>query len=1124
MMQLLPSHHHLWTTLAEQVAVPSAPRNSLYQSIQRRLQSHPAGEGGVWSILRQRADPAQYRPQQIEGVIEETLQEGQQQITVLRSPSGHYLRLSPAERELWHAMDGTKTVAQLATMGFVRFKQLLPVAGLVESLRSQGFLTDKPVGVYRHLRHHLEQRTTEGLGQRLLSLTHGRSFVITNVDRFFDLLYRWIGRWLFTLPFAVILGLLTVVGVICYFLPGVSGSELMSSDQFAFDVLMLGVALFLTLTLHELAHGLAVKHFGKQVPRAGIMLYFGMPAAFVDTSDIWLAPRHARILVSLAGPLCDLLIGSLAAIIAWSAPETVGGVWMRRIATASYLTALFNFNPLLELDGYFILVDALRLPNLRNRALAFIGGPLWQKIGARTALSREERIFAGYGLLSTLYTGVAVVMAILFWQRQFASMVAELWSGGLIGRLVAIALFALVIVPLLIGVVLAGWGAVRAITSWLVRRGYTRDPLFVASGFGVLAMTLGWLPLQFGLSVETGMLLMSLWIATVVVQWYLQRDYEGAWIGRALTNFFLISVIELIAQAGYLILPDAVRLWSGMEVAGYALLLFAGFVALLDVDLQQQRSSQLMASAVLLTLAFPAGTIAAELIRIAHPEYSALWALIAALPVYSGVIAQALLLPLLISLYDARLFWSWLLLWMGILFQIGSYLLELLPAWRNTPLTLALLVIAAGLWAAAWGTHLVTLRSISLIGLSWPLQAALGETTRLQDAFRHMYVGLYRLLRGNYGAQRTRTLDDRMDVLAATANWEVTFDRDQVRIGPTVLALPLDEQGARYAEILRYAVTILETLAGRTFARRAFLAAYDALPWPEREALDRHCLARLPWAHEISRAFGDAREARIRLLRQIELFATCEDHELQALAAAFAPQRVAAGEVILRAGEPPRGIWVIETGEILARNGDTVQELHRGDYFGELQGPEVTDCEYRASIESELLYLPPGELQRMLREAAPHTAEGAELLSRMRLLERTPLLADLPRAQLRELARHAERKTVAARQIIVRQGRPGGYLYVIASGQAAVLRQEETAQGPRGPTRLVARLGVAEFFGEMELLRGTLPVATVVAITPLEVIAIPHHVVKQFILGGDHVTNRFEQISSGRLLELRAQG
>jgi putative peptide zinc metalloprotease protein len=215
---------------------------------------------------------------------------------------------------------------------------------------------------------------------------------------------------------------------------------------------------------------------------------------------------------------------------------------------------------------------------------------------------------------------------------------------------------------------------------------------------------------------------------------------------------------------------------------------------------------------------------------------------------------------------------------------------------------------------------------------------------------------------------------------------------------------------------------------------------------------------------------------------------------------------------------------VIETGEILARNGDTVQELHRGDYFGELQGPEVTDCEYRASIESELLYLPPGELQRMLREAAPHTAEGAELLSRMRLLERTPLLADLPRAQLRELARHAERKTVAARQIIVRQGRPGGYLYVIASGQAAVLRQEETAQGPRGPARLVARLGVAEFFGEMELLRGTLPVATVVAITPLEVIAIPHHVVKQFILGGDHVTNRFEQISSGRLLELRAQG
>ncbi|WP_298482021.1 cyclic nucleotide-binding domain-containing protein [uncultured Chloroflexus sp.] len=1121
MAQILRPQHRFWTELAEQATAQINQRGVLYQNLQRRLANQPDGEGGVWSMLRQRADPAQYRPQRIEGVIEETLNEGGQQVTVLRSPSGHYLRLSAAEREIWQAMDGSRTIAQLATMGFLRFKQLLPIAGLVETLRAQGFLSDTPTGIYRRLRTQLEQRTAEGLGQRLLSLTHGRSFSFSGADTLFDTLYRWVGRWLFNRFFAGLLGIITVIGVICYFLPGVSGSDLISGEQFALDFLMLGIALFITLTLHEIAHGLAVKHFGRHVPRAGIMLYFGMPAAFVDTSDIWLAPRYARILVSLAGPLCDLLIGSIAAIIAWAAPDTMGGLWMRRIATASYLTALFNFNPLLELDGYFILVDALRLPNLRNRALAFIGGPFWQKLRAGTTLNREERIFAGYGLLSATYTGIAIVMATLFWQRQFASMASELWSGGWIGQLLAIGLFGLVIAPLMIGIALAGWGLVKATATWLARRGYARNPVIVASAFGMLALAVSLLPLRFGLSLETGVLLTALWVAAVIAQWYLQRDYEGAWIGRALASFLIISVIELIAQAGYLIAPDAARLWSGIEIVGYALLLFAGFVALLDVDLHQQRSSALIASALLLTLAFPAGAIAAEIIRVAHPEYSPLWALIAAVPIYSGVIGQALLLPLLISLRDARLFWSWLLLWFGILAQISSYLLELLPTWRNTPLTLTLLVLAAGLWAAAWATHLVTLRGISLSGLNWPLQPALGETVRLQDAFRHMYIGLYRLLRGNYGTQRTRALDNRMDVLAATANWEITFDRDQVRISPTVLALPLNVQAARYAEILRYAVATLEQLAGRTFTQRALLAAYDALPWPEREALDRHCLAQMPWAHDISRAFGDAREARVRLLRQIELFTTCDDQELHELAAAFIPQRVAAGELLLRAGEPPRGIWVIEAGEILERNGEVVRELHRGDYFGELQGQEVTDCEYRASIESDLLYLPSNELQRMLREAAPHTAEGAELLARMRLLERVPLLADVPRARLRELARSAEHITVAARQVIIRQGRPGGKLYVIVNGQAAVLRQEESEHGPKGPARLVARLGPAEFFGEMELLRGTLPIASVVAITPLELIAIPHQALVQLILGGDRLTRKLEQISSGRLLELR---
>ncbi|MFN3374860.1 MAG: cyclic nucleotide-binding protein, partial [Chloroflexus sp.] len=122
MAQPLRPQHRFWTKLGEQATAQINQRGVLYQNLQRRLATHPDGEGGVWSMLRQRADPAQYRPRRIAGVIEETLNEGGQQVTVLRSPSGHYLRLSAAEREIWQAMDGSRTIAQLATIGFLRFK------------------------------------------------------------------------------------------------------------------------------------------------------------------------------------------------------------------------------------------------------------------------------------------------------------------------------------------------------------------------------------------------------------------------------------------------------------------------------------------------------------------------------------------------------------------------------------------------------------------------------------------------------------------------------------------------------------------------------------------------------------------------------------------------------------------------------------------------------------------------------------------------------------------------------------------------------------------------------------------------------------------------------------------
>lgn len=266
----------------------------------------------------------------------------------------------------------------------------------------------------------------------------------------------------------------------------------------------------------------------------------------------------------------------------------------------------------------------------------------------------------------------------------------------------------------------------------------------------------------------------------------------------------------------------------------------------------------------------------------------------------------------------------------------------------------------------------------------------------------------------------------------------------------------------------------------------------------------------------------------MRLLRQVELFAACDDSELHALAEALEPRRVGAGSAILSAGQIPEGLWIVEAGEIALRaGGRVVAELHRGAAFGQDVEHETSASGwvYRASVNSELLFLRSDELARLMRSAAPHAAEGPALAALVHVLERTSLFRDLPRESLRSLARQAERVTLPARSIVIRQGRVSGHLYIITVGQAAVVRRNETVDSSATPeaaraTSVVARLGPDELFGELELLRGSPPMATVVSLTPLELVALPHRAVAGLLSGGGSLSLGLEQLGSGRLRHL----
>ena len=137
-------------------------------------------------------------------------------------------------------------------------------------------------------------------------------------------------------------------------------------------LLSYGVALFVVKLLHELGHAFTAKHYGCRVPAMGVAFLVMWPVAYTDTNETWrLTNRFHRLRVASAGILTELVI-AVWATLAW-ALLPAGGVQSAAfmLATTSWVATLaINASPFMRFDGYFILMDALDMPNLHGRSFA----------------------------------------------------------------------------------------------------------------------------------------------------------------------------------------------------------------------------------------------------------------------------------------------------------------------------------------------------------------------------------------------------------------------------------------------------------------------------------------------------------------------------------------------------------------------------------------------------------------------------------------------------------------------------------------------------------------------------------------------------------------------------------
>ncbi len=294
-----------------------------------------------------------------------------------------YVRLRDDEYFVLCQLDGARSLEQITKRYAEKFAprtaKPAQINELIFRLHEHGLLVSSPVGQGENLRRRAGKKRREKIAQAALSPLFIR-FPGVDPDRFLNA----------TIPF--VRPLLHPLAIFCYALIASLAviTFAVNADQFVSEttdmgrwfrfesIVLLMVVIGATKVMHELGHAYVCKYFGGECHTIGPMLLLFSPALYCDTTDSWLLPnRFCRAAVGAAGMAVELVIASLATFVWSCSPDgLVHFAAMNVMLVCSISTLLFNANPLLRYDGYYILSDLCDVPNLGPRSQTLLSSTM----------------------------------------------------------------------------------------------------------------------------------------------------------------------------------------------------------------------------------------------------------------------------------------------------------------------------------------------------------------------------------------------------------------------------------------------------------------------------------------------------------------------------------------------------------------------------------------------------------------------------------------------------------------------------------------------------------------------------------------------------------------------------
>lgn len=374
-------------------------------------------------------------------IVSPTQVDGQTLYTIKDPVTDNYFRLRKPEFWLASQLDGTRSVEEIAAAFSSRFDMKMSaesVAQFIATLEKLFFLEDgrseqEMVRAARRLRRQ-GSLAARVLFLKLKAFNPGR--LLTALTTVYRPFHR---RFWFTLEIALML-----IGAGVFLAHASEFSVQLGRLIQVGSIVTIIVALFLLISLHEFAHAVICTYYGGSVKEMGLLLMYFQPCFYSDVSDAWLFPNKAqRVAVTLAGLYFQFIFLSLSVIL-WAV--TVPGFFINDFARicviVSWVTFLFNFNPLIKLDGYYLLSDWLDIPNLRTKAFAYLGNVLKRRvlgwpIDKVEVSARERKIFPIYSVLALVYS----IFLVLYFVFAAAVYLGEKFGGaGILLLLVVLAI------------------------------------------------------------------------------------------------------------------------------------------------------------------------------------------------------------------------------------------------------------------------------------------------------------------------------------------------------------------------------------------------------------------------------------------------------------------------------------------------------------------------------------------------------------------------------------------------------------------------------------------------------------------------------------------------------------